>query len=199
MKVEELPIPGAWTFTPRLHHDDRGTFLEWYKADLVEKAVGRALPLVQANHSISKRGVVRGVHFADAPPGQAKYVYCPRGAVLDYVVDVRVGSPTFGRYEAVRLDESDRRAVYIAEGLGHAFVALTDDAAVTYLCSTGYDPRAEHTVNPLDPAIGIDWGLAQPLLSERDAAAPALAEAAETGLLPEYDDCVAYYESLTRS
>ena len=195
-KVEELSIPGAWVFTPRLHHDDRGTFLEWYKAELVHKAVGHALPLVQANHSISKRGVVRGIHFADVPPGQAKYVYCPRGAVLDYVVDVRLGSPTFGKYEGVRLDDMDRRAVYLSEGLGHAFVALTDDAAVTYLCSTEYDPKAEHTVDALDPEIGIDWGLAKPLLSERDAAAPALAEVADAGLLPDYDECVAYQESL---
>jgi dTDP-4-dehydrorhamnose 3,5-epimerase len=195
-KVEELSIAGAWVFTPRQHDDDRGTFLEWYKADLVHKAAGHALPLAQANHSVSRRGVVRGIHFADVPPGQAKYVYCPHGAVLDYVVDVRVGSPTFGRYDAVRLDDLDRRAVYLSEGLGHAFVALTDDAAVTYLCSAPYDPGSEHTVNPLDTAVGIDWGLARPLLSERDAAAPSLAEAAAAGLLPRYDECVARQESL---
>lgn len=195
-KVEELPIRGAWTFTPKLHHDDRGTFLEWYQAELVEKATGRPLGPAQANHSVSRRGVVRGIHFADIPPGQAKYVYCPRGAVLDYVVDIRLGSPTFGRYAAVRLDEQERRAVYISEGLGHAFVALTDDASVTYLCSTPYDPKAEHTVNPLDPAIGIDWGLARPVLSERDAAAPTLAEAADAGLLPSLDEWVELQESL---
>ena len=122
--------------------------------------------------------MIRGVHFADVPPGQAKYVYCARGALLDVIVDLRVGSPTYGLVEAVELDAASSRAVYLAEGLGHAFVALDDDTAMTYLCSTGYRPGAEHGVHPLDPELDLPWpsGL-DPILSDKDAAAPSLAQA----------------------
>jgi dTDP-4-dehydrorhamnose 3,5-epimerase len=194
--VKELAIAHSWVFTPRQHGDDRGVFLEWFKAAAVEDASGRPFTLAQANHSVSKRGTLRGIHFADVPPGQGKYVYCPKGAVLDVIIDVRVGSPTYGEHATVRLDEVDRRGVFISEGLGHAFVALTDDANVTYLVSTGYNPTGEHGVHPLDPAIGIDWPVDSPVLSAKDAAAPTLAEAADQGLLPAYDDCVQFYDSL---
>ena len=142
-----------------------------------------ALPI--SNCSVSARGVLRGIHFADVPPGQGKYVTCVRGAVLDVAVDIRVGSPTFGRWDSVLLDERDRRGIYLAEGLGHAFLSLEDGSTVVYLCSTGYNPSAEHEVHPLDPAIGIDWPTdVVPLLSPKDAAAPTLADAAALGLLP---------------
>src|SRR5947209_18016268 len=108
MDVEPLPIAGAWVLTPKQYGDDRGTFLEWFRADHLEAATGRAFAVRQANHSVSARGVVRGVHFADVPPGQAKLVYCPRGAVLDIVVDVRAGSPTYGEHVAVRHDGAVR-------------------------------------------------------------------------------------------
>lgn len=104
--------------------------------------MGHRLDLVQANCSVSSRGTLRGVHFADVPPSQAKYVKCVRGAVLDVIVDIRVGSPTFGQWEGVRLDDDQHHAVYLSEGLGHAFMALTDDATVVYLCSAGYSPGA---------------------------------------------------------
>ncbi|MER5604549.1 dTDP-4-dehydrorhamnose 3,5-epimerase [Micromonospora tulbaghiae] len=195
MKIRPLSIEGAWEVTPRQHGDPRGLFLEWYRFDRLAEAVGHPLRLAQANLSVSARDVVRGIHFADVPPGQAKYVTCVRGAVLDVVVDVRVGSPTYGRWEAVRLDDTDRRAVYLAEGLGHGFCALTDDATLSYLCSATYNPAAEHTVHPLDPDLGIDWPAATPLLSERDAAAPRLAQAREAGLLPGYDACRSFTEA----
>src|SRR5919202_5624129 len=126
MHIRELGIPGAFEVTPVPHRDERGAFLEWFRQDELAAAVGHELELAQANCSISRRGVVRGVHCAEVPPGQAKYVTCSRGAVLDVVVDLRVGSPTFGRWEGVRLDDVDRRAVYLAEGLGHGFCALSD-------------------------------------------------------------------------
>jgi len=200
VQVDELKVPGAWSFTPRKFPDPRGLFLEWFKADVLEGAVGHPLAVKQANHSVSSRGSLRGVHFADVPPGQAKYVYCTRGAVLDIVIDIRVGSPTFGVCDAMRLDEVDRRGVYLSEGLGHAFLALSDDANVTYLCSEPYNPGREHAVQPLDPALDLP-GLAgwpedvEPLLSEKDAAAPTLAEAEASGLLPSYDDCARFYDS----
>jgi len=197
VQVDELKVPGAWSFTPRQFPDPRGVFLEWFKAQVLEQAVGHPLTVKQANHSVSSRGTLRGVHFADVPPGQAKYVYCTRGAVLDVVVDLRVGSPTFGVSDAVRLDDVDRRGVYLSEGLGHAFLSLTDDANVTYLCSEPYSPTGEHGVHPLDPALGLNWPAdVEPLLSEKDAAAPTLAEAEQQGLLPSYDACVRFYESL---
>ncbi|GAA3744549.1 dTDP-4-dehydrorhamnose 3,5-epimerase family protein [Micromonospora maritima] len=200
MKVRPLGIEGAWEVTPRQHGDARGLFLEWYRFDRLAEAVGHPLRLAQGNLSVSARGVVRGIHFADVPPGQAKYVTCVRGAVVDVIVDVRVGSPTFGRWEAVRLDDVDRRAVYLGEGLGHGFCALTDDATLSYLCSTTYRPAAEHAVHPLDPDLAIDWPAGTPLLSDRDAAAPSLAEARVAGLLPDYGACRAFTAGLdTRS
>lgn len=186
-----MTISGAWLVQPRLHADDRGTFLEAYRADALAEVVGHRLEVAQVNTSVSAAGVLRGVHFSDVPPGQAKYVTCTAGAVYDVVVDVRVGSPTFGTWEGVVLDDTERRAVYLAEGLGHGFCALTDDATVTYLCSTPYAPGSEHEVDPLDPAIGITWPTlardGSPLahrLSAKDAAAPSLAAAREAGLLP---------------
>jgi dTDP-4-dehydrorhamnose 3,5-epimerase len=141
--------------------------------------------------------VLRGVHFADVPPGQAKYVSCPSGSVLDVVVDVRVGSATFGRWQSVLLDDHDRRALFLSEGLGHAFLALSPTATVTYLCSTGYAPGRERGIHPLDPALGIAWpdGIT-PILSAKDAAAPTLAQAEAAGLLPTWADCLAFTRSV---
>ncbi|OAR22627.1 dTDP-4-dehydrorhamnose 3,5-epimerase [Streptomyces sp. ERV7] len=192
--MRELSIEGAWVVEPQVFLDGRGSFHEWFKDDRFAAATGHGLGLAQANCSVSARGTVRGVHFADVPPGQAKYVKCVRGSVLDVVVDLRTGSPTFKRWEQVLLDDRDHRAVHIAEGLGHAFMALTEDATVVYLCSEGYAPTREHGVHPLDPDLAIDWPThLTPLLSPKDAAAPLLAEAGERGLLPSYADCTAWY------
>jgi dTDP-4-dehydrorhamnose 3,5-epimerase len=196
VKIRPLAIEGAFEVTPVQHGDSRGTFLEWYRFDVLAAAVGHPLDLAQANLSVSARDVVRGIHFADVPPGQAKYVTCVAGAMLDVIVDLRVGSPTFGAWEAVRLDADDRRAVYLAEGLGHAFCSLSASATVTYLCSSTYDPGREHGIHPLDTDLGIAWPAAVPLLSTKDAAAPTLAEAQATGLLPRYDACSAHSASL---
>ncbi|WP_236059994.1 dTDP-4-dehydrorhamnose 3,5-epimerase [Actinacidiphila acididurans] len=198
--MKPLGIEGSWLHEPQIFTDARGGFHEWFRADALTEATGRPLRLAQANCSVSVRGTLRGVHFADVPPGQAKYVTCVRGAVLDVVVDIRVGSPTFGQWEAVRLDDEARAALFLAEGLGHAFMALTDDATVMYLCSEGYAPHREHGIHPLDPALGIDWPRdAEPLLSEKDAQAPTLEQAAALGLLPDYQECRAYYARLGES
>jgi dTDP-4-dehydrorhamnose 3,5-epimerase len=195
--MEPLKIDGAWAFTPRIFGDRRGSFLEWFKDAELASDVGHSMEIAQANCSVSRRGVVRGIHFSDVPPGQAKYVTCASGAIIDVVVDIRVGSPNFGSWEAVRLDEETRRALYLGEGLGHAFTALSEQATVLYLCSTPYAPDREHGVNPLDPAIGIIWPAEiEPVLSDKDAAAPSLAEAQAAGLLPDYAECQAYTEKL---
>ncbi|MGW2251880.1 dTDP-4-dehydrorhamnose 3,5-epimerase family protein [Kitasatospora sp. NPDC001660] len=196
MKFRELSIPGAVEVTPQQHGDPRGLFMEWYRFDRLQEVVGHPLRLAQGNLSVSAKDVVRGIHFADVPPGQAKYVSCVRGAVLDVIVDLRVGSPTFKQWEFVRLDDVERKAVYIAEGLGHGFCALTDDATLSYVCSETYNPTGEHAVHPLDPDLGIEWPTDAPQLSARDAAAPSLADAIAGGLLPDYEKCLAYTESL---
>ncbi|MFE7560310.1 MULTISPECIES: dTDP-4-dehydrorhamnose 3,5-epimerase family protein [unclassified Kitasatospora] len=197
MKFRELSIEGAWEITPQQHGDPRGLFMEWYRFDRLSEVVGHPLRMAQGNLSVSAKDVVRGIHFADVAPGQAKYVSCVRGAVLDVIVDLRVGSPTFGRWEFVRLDDVDRRSVYISEGLGHGFCALTDDATLSYVCSETYNPTGEHAVHPLDADLGIEWPAEVPQLSARDAAAPTLAEAIETGLLPDYEECLRYRRSLS--
>lgn len=187
MRSKALSIAGAWVFEPNRFDDDRGLFVAPYQEAVFTETVGRAIPVAQSNHSVSKRGVIRGVHFADVPPGQAKYVYCPHGAALDVVVDLRVGSPTFGAHETVLLDSDSYRAVYLSEGLGHAFCALQDDTVASYLCSTPYAPAIERTLNALDPALGLPWPSdLTPILSDRDASAPTLAEALEAGILPKY-------------
>ncbi|HNP15827.1 MAG TPA: dTDP-4-dehydrorhamnose 3,5-epimerase family protein [Terrimesophilobacter sp.] len=199
MQIRELDIPDAFEITPVQHEDDRGVFLEWYRFDALEEKVGHPLTLRQANISVSRTGVVRGIHFAQIPLGQAKYVTVTSGAVLDFVVDIRVGSPTFGRWDSVLLDTRDRRAVYVAEGLGHLALSLTDDATFTYLVSDVYQPQREHGINPLDPDIGLVFPDDAPelLLSPKDTQAPGLRAAQELGLLPTWEQSRAFYESLS--
>lgn len=197
MKATELSIPGVWEFVPQRFDDDRGSFHVWYDAGVFADALGFELPVAQTNHSVSRRGVVRGLHWADVPPGQAKYVYCARGALLDIVVDLRVGSPTFGQHEIVRLDSVDYRALYIAEGLGHGFLALEDDTVLSYLCSQRYAPAREHIVNALDADLALLLPAdIEPVRSERDAAGPSLAELQAAGRLPDFTECERYYRSL---
>jgi dTDP-4-dehydrorhamnose 3,5-epimerase len=198
MKIEPLGVPDAWLCAPRVFDDERGSFLEWFRGDLLAEATGRRFDVIQANHSLSRRGVVRGMHFADVPPGQAKFVYCPVGAVLDIVIDLRVGSPTFGVVKSVVLDDVDRRAVFLSEGLAHGFCALADNTSVNYLVSTAYQPSVEHAVSPFDPALGLPWptDLGDLVASEKDAAAPSLAEVERAGHLPSYQQCLKRYADL---
>jgi dTDP-4-dehydrorhamnose 3,5-epimerase len=200
MTVRELSVPGAWEITPKVHTDPRGGFFEWFKDSEFTAFAGHSFDLKQANCSISAAGSLRGLHFSQLPPSQAKYVGCPRGKVLDVVVDIRVGSPTFGRWDSVVLDDREHRSIYLSEGLGHAFFALEDDSTVMYLCSAPYSPDREHTINVLDPAIGIDWPDIDggPILSDRDRAAPTLAEVEAAGLLPTWNETQAFVEELRR-
>jgi dTDP-4-dehydrorhamnose 3,5-epimerase len=196
MEFEALKVPGAWVGTPRLHADDRGLFMELYKSTAFAETIGHPLTVKQVNNSVSRKDVLRGIHYAVVPPGQAKYVSCPRGAGLDFVVDIRDGSPTFGAWDVVRIDDVDRRGVYVAEGIGHAFVALADDTSLLYMVSSEYDPAREFTLSPFDPDLAIDWQVAEPVLSDRDREAPTVKEARELGQLPSWDACVAHYASL---
>ena len=185
MTVTRLDIPDSWVFTPKQFSDDRGTFFEWFQDDTFTNAAGHSLNLAQANCSISKRGTLRGIHFADVPPGQRKYVTCLTGSAIDVLVDLRVGSPTFGQWRSVMLDTIERRVASIPNGVGHAFMALEDNTTIVYLCDQRYNPTGEREIYPLDPEIGIVWpdGIS-PLLSPKDEAAPTLNEILD--LLPRY-------------
>jgi len=195
--IRELAVPDTYVLDLVPHGDSRGRFVEWFRADLVSEAIGYTFPLAQANHSVSARGALRGVHFALVPPGQAKYVYCPEGAVLDVAVDVRVGSPTFGVHDAVLLDSDQPRAVFLSEGVGHAFVSLAPASSVAYLVSSPYAPEREFGIDPMDPDLALPWPADLDFeLSAKDRTAPSLAEARERGLLPTMEQCAARYAEL---
>jgi dTDP-4-dehydrorhamnose 3,5-epimerase len=193
VQVTPLAIDGAFAILPKQHGDDRGVFLEWFRADVFRENAGHDLTLAQANCSVSRGGVIRGIHYSDVPPGQAKYVTCVAGAVWDVVVDLRVGSPTFGRWEAVVLDDVERSGLYLAEGLGHGFMSLAPTSTVVYLCSTAYSPLHEHGIDPFDADLAIEWPTTgtdgeplTPLLSEKDSLARGFQASHDAGALPTW-------------
>ncbi|WP_324793680.1 dTDP-4-dehydrorhamnose 3,5-epimerase [Streptomyces cyaneofuscatus] len=197
IRSRELAVSGAFVFsTPSSPADERGFTVPTLSEETFAEALGRPVfPVAQASYSRSRRGVLRGLHYTAAPPGRPKYVSCPRGSALDIIVDTRVGSPSFGRHDVVRFDQEEPRAVYFPVGVGHVFVALEDDTLISYLIRGGYVPEREMALSAFDPALGlpIPEGL-EPILSERDRAAPTLAEAEAAGLLPEYAVCRAAEE-----
>ncbi|MBB2890133.1 dTDP-4-dehydrorhamnose 3,5-epimerase family protein [Flexivirga oryzae] len=194
MKIESLDIPGAFVVTPRQFPDDRGVFMEGFRGDKLAEHIGHRLDVIQTNISVSCKGAVRGIHYADVPPSQAKYVTAVSGSFVDYVIDIRVGSPTFGQWRSVELDTETRRAVYLSEGLGHCLASREDDSTAVYLCSAAYNPEREHGINPLDLDVALTFpdGI-EPVLSPKDTAAPTLAEAQRDGLLPSYDACREFF------
>lgn len=190
LPVRALGVPGAHVFTLEVHDDERGTFSSPYQESVFERAVGHRLTLAQTNITRSHRDVVRGVHFTATPPGCAKYVHCVRGRALDIVVDLRVGSPAFGTWDAVELDETRQRAVYLPVGVGHAVVALADETVMSYVVTTGYVPANELTVSVFDPALALPLPTGSAVvLSERDRRAPTVDQAGADGLLPDYGAC----------
>ncbi|KAB8190959.1 dTDP-4-keto-6-deoxy-D-glucose epimerase [Nonomuraea phyllanthi] len=188
MDHRELGVAGAYAFFPEVFPDERGDFASPYQETAFAAAVGRRLfPVAQASRSVSRRGVVRGVHYTLVPPGTAKYVTCAGGRALDYVIDLRIGSPTFGRWESLELTAANGVAVYLPPGVGHAFAALEDDTVVCYLLSEEYQKEHELALSVFDGELGLRLPPGPPVLSERDRRAPTLAEAAAQGLLPRYD------------
>lgn len=192
MRVRPLAVAGAYAFTPRRFADRRGYFVSPFQEDAFHLAVGRrTLPVAQTNISRSDLGVVRGIHFTATPPGQAKYVSCIGGRSRDFVVDLRIGSPTFGQWDMVILDQEDCRAVYLPVGVGHAFAAEEPDTVMSYLVSSAYVPENELAVDVRDPVLGLPLPPgAEDRLSERDTVAPTLAEARAAGLLPTYEEAI---------
>lgn len=180
MQVRSLSIDGAWEFTPHVHSDSRGQFFEAFAAASLD-LIGKKLTLTQVNVSVSEGRVIRGIHGVRVPPGQAKYVMCLFGEILDVVVDLRPDSTTFGSWDTTTLDDVSRRALYVSPGLGHAFQVTSPSATVAYLTDSPYSPSDEFAINPLDPILKIPWlPLGEPILSKRDATAQSFREAVES-------------------
>lgn len=193
MPFHPMGIQGAFVFTPVRHQDSRGHFQESFKLSTLKTELDLGFEVKQVNQSTSAKGVVRGIHFADNPPGQAKYVSCLKGAIWDVVVDLRLGSRTFGNWEGVEVSAENGRSVLIAEGLGHAFLCLEEGSAVSYLCSEEYNPTTERQINPLDMDLGVNFmgfgakfGIDDFLLSDQDNNAMGFKEALEARVLPNF-------------
>ena len=190
MSFTPLKIEGSWVFTPKKFPDERGSFHEVFKLPLLAETLGFGFEVKQVNQSVSKAGVVRGIHWADVPPGQAKYVFCSKGSIWDVVIDIRVGSPTFGQFDGEVISAENGKCVLIREGLGHVFLSLEDDTVVNYLCSEPFSPTTEHGINPLDTDLAIPFGSmisgASFEVSPKDEEAPSLHQAQVANLLPIY-------------
>ena len=196
MKVTPLQIDGSWIVELSKFQDSRGFFFESFREDVAEKHFGRKFQVKQSNTSVSKKGSVRGIHYALVPPSQAKYVQCQKGSIIDYIIDIRIGSPTFSQYAKIQLSAEKPQAIFIEEGLAHAFVALEDETVVTYLVSENYNPDREKGINPFDSDLKIKWPNINLELSEKDKLANSLEEARNQNLLPAFDDCKSFIKSL---
>jgi dTDP-4-dehydrorhamnose 3,5-epimerase len=188
MSFTPLKIEGSWVFTPKKFPDERGSFHEVFKLPLLAEALGFSFEVKQVNQSVSKAGVIRGIHWADVPPGQAKYVFCSTGAIWDVVVDIRLGSPTFGQFDSEVISANNGKCVLIREGLGHVFLTLEDDTVVNYLCSEPFNPTSEHGINPFDSDLAIPYRSMASTdslrASPKDDDAPSLQKALAKGQLP---------------
>jgi dTDP-4-dehydrorhamnose 3,5-epimerase len=196
MKAQPLKISGSWKIEFQKFDDNRGFFYESFKEEDFKKLIGRNLNIKQTNTSSSSKGSVRGIHYALVPPSQAKLVQCQRGSIKDYVIDIRVGSPTFGQFEEIELNENSASAVFIEEGLAHAFVALENQTVVTYFVTEKYNPEREKGINPFDKTLNVKWPDLELILSEKDKQAISLDESKAQGLLPNYDECKKFIKSI---
>ena len=177
MNVIKTDIEGVVIIEPRVFSDARGYFFESYNKEVFDREVGR-VNFVQDNESCSTRGVMRGLHFQRPPYAQAKLVRCVRGAVVDVAVDLRKGSPTYGRHVAVELTEENHRQFFIPRGFAHGFAVLSDVAVFQYKCDNYYHPEADGGISIVDPSLGIDWRMAigEAILSDKDRRHPRLEE-----------------------
>jgi dTDP-4-dehydrorhamnose 3,5-epimerase len=188
MKAHPLSISGSWKIEFQKFDDNRGFFYESFKEEDFKNQIGRSLNIKQTNTSSSSKGSVRGIHYALVPPSQAKLVQCQRGSIKDYVIDIRIGSPTFGKFEEIELNENSATAIFIEEGLAHAFVALENQTVVTYYVTEKYNPEREKGINPFDKTLNVKWPDIELLLSEKDKQAISLEEAKSQGILPTFDE-----------
>jgi 5-epimerase len=186
--ARQLNVEGVVEFSPEIHRDDRGMFASPFTCEALAAHTGLGgFPVTQLSYSTSQRGTIRGIHFTRCPPGKAKFVSCLVGEALDFVVDVRRGSPTFGRWDATELSGASMRALYVPVGVGHGFAALRDDTLIAYMIAGDYVPADEIALSPLDPDLGLPLPEGLELrLSERDRRAPTLKVLDEQGMLPDY-------------
>lgn len=185
MELIPLGIDGAWLAESPVWSDDRGFFREWFKQEEILSKTGKNFSAQQANISLSNKGVIRGIHYSLALEGQAKWVTCVTGSIIDVIVDIRPESKSFGKWIKVELSGDSGSSVFISGGLGHGFVALVDNTTVAYLVSTKYSPNDEFEINPLDKKLGINWGmdLGQLKVSNKDMNAPTLSQLLAEGKL----------------
>lgn len=179
MNYIETDIPGVWIIEPKVFKDERGYFMEAFKQEVFDETVG-SVRFVQDNESSSSKGVLRGLHYQLAPYSQSKLVRVIEGCVLDVAVDLRVGSPTFGKYVAVELSGENKRQLFIPQGFAHGFHVLSEQAVFTYKVDNPYMPTHERSIRFDDPAIGVNWEIDDPAtlnLSEKDTKAPLLKNA----------------------
>jgi len=176
LEIIQTELPGVKLLVPRVFGDNRGWFMEsWSERDM-EKA-GLRLTFLQDNHSFSaQKGTLRGLHFQKNPFAQAKLVRCARGAILDVAVDIRQGSPYFGKWTAIELSAENKQQLLIPRGFAHGFLTLTDDAETLYKVDQYYSPETDRSIAWNDPAIGVEWGITTPILSLKDKNAPLLAD-----------------------
>jgi dTDP-4-dehydrorhamnose 3,5-epimerase len=186
VKVTELSIPGAFVLESPVWSDDRGYFREWFKRSDFDES-GIDFPIQQANLSMSKRGVVRGLHYSIAPEGQAKLVTCAYGALDDVIVDVRVSSPTYGFVEVIHLSAEEERSVFVPAGTAHGFCVTSELGALSYLLSSPFNPTMELEINPFDEALNVPWPLSgNAIVSPKDAEAPTMLQRLLASQLPHY-------------
>ena len=189
MNIIPLSISGAWLIKAKRFEDDRGWFQEWFKQSTILNETGVDFSPVQTNISHSAAGSIRGIHYSIAPEGQGKLVTVMSGIIDDVIIDVRPNSPTFGKWEKVRLSAESGDSVLMSPHLGHAFQALTNNNIVSYLVTAEYNPAAEKGISPFCPTIGIEWDTSiAPLVSQKDQAAPSLADQQKLGNLPKMND-----------
>jgi dTDP-4-dehydrorhamnose 3,5-epimerase len=188
MSLQELSIVGAYVATHRIFPDERGLFREWFKAEEIA-SIDKDFSVQQANYSKSNQWVIRGIHYSLAPQGQSKIVSCASGKVVDVLVDLRLGSPSYLKIEYLELSEDSGKVVYIPSGVGHGFIVESESAAVVYLTSSGYAPEYEKAICPTDGELGVNWPLPvgkAGIISKADTDAPTLAQAKESGTLPTF-------------
>jgi dTDP-4-dehydrorhamnose 3,5-epimerase len=184
VKLIELSIPGLFVLESPVWGDDRGSFREWFKDEDFKEA-GVAFHARQANLSVSKKNVVRGLHYSMAPEGQAKVVTCAHGELDDVIVDIRVGSPSFGHSEIVHLAAGEERSVYVPAGVAHGFCVTSELGALTYLLSSPFNAAFELEINPFDAEINVPWTISgEPIVSPKDTDAPSLRERRDAKELP---------------
>ena len=190
MQLTSLAVQSAWRITPVLHVDNRGIFSEWFRREIILESIGLDFDVQQVNVSKSGLGVIRGLHYSLASGGQAKLIRCISGSILDVVVDIRLGSPTYGEWCSELLTADNGISILVGPHLAHGFLALEPDTIVSYLLSSSYSPQNELEIDAFDPELGIDWKRKQApdLRSTKDSNAPTLEARKSLSQLPQFEN-----------